>query len=109
MARNDLDSVEFIDGVGDPLQEPVAEPARVRSLPRRWLLLAGAAVLLAFGASADFLAGNVQRAPELVRRFGMEWGYRLAREPRRLSRRYVLEGPTAAVVMARNSFLAPRW
>jgi N-acetylglucosaminyldiphosphoundecaprenol N-acetyl-beta-D-mannosaminyltransferase len=96
--RADTDVV--VVGLGKPRQELWIERHGLRS---------GASVLLAFGASADFLAGVVPRAPELIRRFGMEWGYRLAHEPRRLSRRYALEGPTAALVMARNSFLAPRW
>lgn len=55
----------------------------------------GARVLLAFGASTDFLAGSVDRAPDWMREHGLEWSYRLAREPRRLSRRYLLQGPRA--------------
>jgi GT2 family glycosyltransferase len=51
--------------------------------------------LLAFGASADFLAGRVTRAPGWVSDSGMEWGWRLAQEPRRLSRRYLVDGPPA--------------
>ncbi len=52
-------------------------------------------VLLAFGASADFLAGKVDRAPEWVQERGLEWAYRLRKEPRRLARRYLVEGPPA--------------
>ncbi|CQD09129.1 teichoic acid biosynthesis protein [Mycolicibacterium conceptionense] len=55
----------------------------------------GAAVLAAFGAAADFLAGVVNRAPERYRRHGMEWMYRLNQEPRRLARRYLVQGPPA--------------
>ncbi|QZH62695.1 MULTISPECIES: WecB/TagA/CpsF family glycosyltransferase [Mycolicibacterium] len=55
----------------------------------------GAAVLAAFGAAADFLAGVVNRAPERYRRHGMEWLYRLNQEPRRLARRYLVQGPPA--------------
>ena len=55
----------------------------------------GARVALAFGAAADFLAGTVDRAPVRWRRFGMEWLYRLLHEPRRLWRRYLVEGPAA--------------
>lgn len=42
------------------------------------------------GALLDFTAGRVQRAPALIRRLKAEWIYRLALEPRRLWRRYVL-------------------
>jgi len=55
----------------------------------------GAGVLLAFGAVVDFLAGRVARAPRWVSAHGMEWAWRLALEPKRLSRRYLIDGPPA--------------
>lgn len=55
----------------------------------------GASVLLAFGASADFMAGKVSRAPDWVQSAGLEWAYRLSREPKRLARRYLIQGPPA--------------
>lgn len=55
--------------------------------------LSGARALLAFGASGDFLAGRVARAPDWMQKAGAEWLYRLYREPRRLARRYLIEGP----------------
>lgn len=50
---------------------------------------------LAFGVGAlfDFLAGAVPRAPRLVRQLRSEWLWRLALEPRRLFRRYVIGNP----------------
>ncbi len=48
-------------------------------------------VLFGIGALLDFLSGNVSRAPEWVRRWRMEWLYRLTREPRRLLKRYSLD------------------
>lgn len=45
---------------------------------------------LHFGASLDFYAGIVQRAPSVWRRFGLEWLYRLVKEPRRMWRRYLV-------------------
>lgn len=59
------------------------------------LLETGCRVGLAFGASTDFLGGTVPRAPTLLRRSGLEWLFRLLREPRRLWRRYLLQGPLA--------------
>jgi beta-1,4-glucosyltransferase len=50
-----------------------------------------APVLFGVGALLDFLSGNVPRAPDWVRRWRMEWLYRLTREPRRLLRRYSLD------------------
>jgi alpha-1,3-mannosyltransferase len=45
------------------------------------------------GALFDFLAGEVPRAPPWVQRWRLEWVYRLAQEPRRLARRYLLGNP----------------
>jgi N-acetylglucosaminyldiphosphoundecaprenol N-acetyl-beta-D-mannosaminyltransferase len=47
------------------------------------------AVLVGVGAAFDFLAGVRPRAPQPMRRAGLEWLYRLALEPRRLASRYV--------------------
>lgn len=47
----------------------------------------------AVGALFDFIAGEVQRAPLWVRSVRLEWMYRLAQEPGRLWRRYVLGNP----------------
>ncbi|NER00909.1 MAG: WecB/TagA/CpsF family glycosyltransferase [Cyanothece sp. SIO2G6] len=47
-------------------------------------------LFLAIGATIDFEAGNVQRAPKWVSDTGLEWMYRLLREPRRLWKRYIL-------------------
>jgi N-acetylglucosaminyldiphosphoundecaprenol N-acetyl-beta-D-mannosaminyltransferase len=49
----------------------------------------GVPVCLGVGATIDFLAGRVRRAPVWMRRCGMEWSYRLLQEPRRLFRRYL--------------------
>ncbi|EYT62884.1 MULTISPECIES: WecB/TagA/CpsF family glycosyltransferase [Curtobacterium] len=48
------------------------------------------AVVLAVGAAFNFVSGDVVEAPKLWRRTGLEWLYRLSREPRRLWRRYLL-------------------
>jgi len=48
------------------------------------------ATLVAVGAAFDFLAGLKPRAPRLLQRLGLEWAFRLASEPRRLWRRYLI-------------------
>lgn len=45
------------------------------------------------GAVFDFFAGTYQRAPEWYQQHGLEWLYRLVKEPRRMWRRYVLGNP----------------
>jgi exopolysaccharide biosynthesis WecB/TagA/CpsF family protein len=49
-----------------------------------------AALTLGVGALFDFLAGRVARAPEVVRKAHLEWIWRLAMEPRRMARRYLV-------------------
>ena len=46
----------------------------------------GARLLCGLGGSLDIFAGNVERAPEFWREHGLEWLYRLCREPRRIGR-----------------------
>jgi N-acetylglucosaminyldiphosphoundecaprenol N-acetyl-beta-D-mannosaminyltransferase len=45
-------------------------------------------VVIAAGATIDFLAGSVARAPVWMQRAGLEWAFRLLQEPRRLTHRY---------------------
>ena len=48
-------------------------------------------VSLAIGASIDFEAGNVNRAPKWMQRVGLEWFYRLCKEPKRMFKRYLID------------------
>lgn len=48
-------------------------------------------VALGIGASFDFVAGTVKRAPKLFRQIKMEWFWRVANEPRRLFKRYFID------------------
>jgi len=49
-----------------------------------------AALLIGVGAAFDFIAGTKRQAPRWMQRSGLEWAFRLAQEPRRLWRRYVI-------------------
>ncbi|MFJ5956270.1 WecB/TagA/CpsF family glycosyltransferase [Paenarthrobacter sp. NPDC092416] len=69
--------------------------------------LTGAKVLLAFGAVVDFLAGHIRRAPSWISSHGMEWAWRLMLEPRRLARRYLVDGPEAYLRLRQASGPAP--
>jgi N-acetylglucosaminyldiphosphoundecaprenol N-acetyl-beta-D-mannosaminyltransferase len=60
------------------------------------------AVLLGIGATLDFLAGQVRRAPSWISRFGLEWAFRLILEPRRLARRYLVNDPKFAAILLRT-------
>ncbi|WP_316015088.1 WecB/TagA/CpsF family glycosyltransferase [Roseobacter sp. HKCCA0434] len=67
-----------------------------------------ARLAMGVGALFDFEAGVVPRAPGSLRRAGLEWTWRLAVEPRRMFRRYVLGNPAFVWRAARNALRTPR-
>ncbi|MGH2730477.1 MAG: WecB/TagA/CpsF family glycosyltransferase [Actinomycetota bacterium] len=71
-------------GMGMPLQEQWLD---------RYLYQTGARLGVTVGAFYDFQAGEVPRAPGWMNRMGLEWVHRLAHEPRRLWRRYLIGNP----------------
>ena len=50
-------------------------------------------VAIGVGAAFAFIAGTVPRCPPWIGRMGFEWAYRLAKEPKKLWRRDLIEGP----------------
>lgn len=52
------------------------------------------------GAAFDFHSGRVRQAPRTIQRSGFEWLYRLATEPRRLARRYLVNNPRFLALLA---------
>jgi len=60
------------------------------------------AVALGVGASLAFIAGTLPRAPRWMARAGLEWAYRLGREPRRLWRRYLADAGGFLPIVARG-------
>ncbi len=71
--------------VGCPAQELIAR--QIGELGR------SSGIALCVGAAIDFLTGARTRAPLWVQKLSLEWAYRLAQEPRRLWRRYLVESP----------------
>lgn len=57
---------------------------------------------LCIGASLEFVIGEKSRAPRWMQYIGMEWAFRLASEPRRLWRRYLVDGPRIFAIWARQ-------
>jgi len=64
--------------------------------------------LIGVGAAFDFLAGNVKEAPQWMQRVGLEWLYRLLKEPRRLWRRYIWNNPAFVILLARQILTSRR-
>ena len=82
--------------LGSPKQERLIDALRGR-FPRIWWL--------GIGISFSFVAGMVKRAPPWVQRLGLEWVHRLAQEPRRLFRRYLIDGlPFAARLLVSSAW-----
>jgi N-acetylglucosaminyldiphosphoundecaprenol N-acetyl-beta-D-mannosaminyltransferase len=71
-------------GTGQPKQEQWMREMRPRLKPP---------LLVGVGAAFDFHAGLVPQAPPWMQRNGLEWSYRLYREPRRLWKRYARYNP----------------
>jgi N-acetylglucosaminyldiphosphoundecaprenol N-acetyl-beta-D-mannosaminyltransferase len=80
-------------GTGQPKQERWMQRMRPRL---------NTPLLVGVGAAFDFHAGLVPQAPRWMQRAGLEWIYRLAREPRRLWRRYARYNPRFVVAFARQ-------
>lgn len=80
-------------GTGQPKQEQWMHRMRPRLQ---------APLLIGVGAAFDFHAGLVRQAPPWMRRSGLEWAYRLRREPRRLWRRYARHNPRFVLAFARQ-------
>jgi N-acetylglucosaminyldiphosphoundecaprenol N-acetyl-beta-D-mannosaminyltransferase len=80
-------------GLGAPKQE-------------RWMAThidrLSARALIGVGAAFDFHAGTVAQAPLWMQRHGLEWTYRLAKEPRRLWRRYLRTNPAFVASIVRH-------
>jgi N-acetylglucosaminyldiphosphoundecaprenol N-acetyl-beta-D-mannosaminyltransferase len=70
-------------GLGFPKQEKLIGPLR-SEMPHTWFV--------GVGVSLSFLAGQQPRAPVALQRLGLEWVHRLFHEPRRLFRRYLVQG-----------------
>ncbi|MBB6430458.1 WecB/TagA/CpsF family glycosyltransferase [Algisphaera agarilytica] len=82
--------------LGSPKQERLIREIR-EVLPGAWWL--------GVGISLSFIAGEVKQAPVLIRKFGMEWMHRMLQEPKRLARRYLIDGIPFAFVLISSSVL----
>ncbi len=69
----------------------------------RFAAATGCGAAIGVGGSLDVFAGNVRRAPRLIQAAGLEWAYRLIREPRRWRRQLAL--PRFVVSAARETLL----
>jgi N-acetylglucosaminyldiphosphoundecaprenol N-acetyl-beta-D-mannosaminyltransferase len=67
--------------LGTPKQEILMHRWQKQGIPQ---------VMLGIGASLDFIAGKVKRSPRWMSEIGLEWLYRLSKDPKRLAKRYLI-------------------
>lgn len=72
-------------GVGCPKQEKWIDKHKAQ--------MPGVDIWMALGATIDFEAGNIKRAPMIWRKLYMEWFYRFLQEPKRMYKRYFIDDP----------------
>lgn len=92
-AKPDLVLVAF----GSPKQELWIHEHRAELAP---------SVAVACGAALDFAAGTARRAPAWLSEHGLEWAWRLSREPRRMWRRYLVNDPKFLFILG-SDLLGP--
>ncbi|MFH7028389.1 MAG: WecB/TagA/CpsF family glycosyltransferase [Heteroscytonema crispum UTEX LB 1556] len=61
-------------------------------------------IFMAVGATIDFEAGNVKRAPKWMSKIGLEWMFRLTTEPKRLWKRYLVDDVAFFVLILKQKF-----
>lgn len=91
-------SVVFV-GLGFPKQDRLIQELRTH-LPAAWFV--------SCGISFSFVSGEIGRAPRWVQKLGFEWVHRMAQEPQRLFRRYVVDGIPFLAVLGRASLAQRR-
>ena len=82
---NDSEATVVLVGVVCPKQEKWID-AHKAMMPR-------VDIWMALGATIDFEAGNIKRAPVIWRKLYMEWFYRFLQEPKRMYKRYFVDDP----------------
>ncbi|MEM9418253.1 MAG: WecB/TagA/CpsF family glycosyltransferase [Planctomycetota bacterium] len=82
--------------LGSPKQERLIREIR-GILPDAWWL--------GVGISLSFICGEVRRAPVWMQQIGLEWLHRMVQEPRRLAKRYLIDGIPFAFVLISSSIL----
>ncbi len=103
--EDELVSAEIDESGADIVWVGLSTPKQERWMAAHSARL-DAPVLIGVGAAFDIHAGTLRQAPPWLQRSGLEWAYRLCREPRRLWRRYLNNNPRFVLKILRRP---PRW
>jgi N-acetylglucosaminyldiphosphoundecaprenol N-acetyl-beta-D-mannosaminyltransferase len=105
----DRDPVAFASAVAFVRNNPARFVFFAVGSPRQEYLAAAIAAAgdatgtgLCIGASLEFLAGARRRAPRFMRLMGLEWLFRLAADPRRMVRRYLIDSPAVIALLLKQ-------
>ncbi|MBQ4407052.1 MAG: WecB/TagA/CpsF family glycosyltransferase [Bacteroidales bacterium] len=82
---NESNANVVLVGVGCPKQEKWIDVHKTQ--------MPNVNIWMALGATIDFEAGNVKRAPKIFQKLAMEWLYRFFQEPKRMFKRYFIDDP----------------
>ena len=82
---NESGATVVLVGVGCPKQEKWIDAHKTK--------MPGVDIWMALGATLDFEAGNIKRAPMIWQKLYMEWFYRFLQEPKRMYKRYFIDDP----------------
>ena len=91
----------------------LSTPKQERFMAQHMSILPEAKIFIGVGAAFDLLTGRVRQAPPSMQRVGLEWLFRLAQEPKRLARRYLVNNPlfivrAAAQLLGLRNYLPPK-
>ena len=96
-AMDEMPEFVFL-GIGFP-----KDPLLGRSIIDQWPAeLGDAPMVIAVGASLEFITGLKKRAPEVFQRLGIEWMHRVVSEPRRMIKRYFIRDARFLLILARH-------
>jgi len=93
---NSTDANVLVVGVGAPKQE-------------KWIYkyknqITNVKLFMALGATIDFEAGNVKRAPKIFQKLALEWFFRMCHEPKRLVKRYLIDDMSFFYYLLKQKF-----
>ena len=94
---------EINDAKPDILWVSMGVPREQRFIREHIDSLKNVGVIKTSGGLFDFLSARNRRAPNWMQRFGFEWAYRAAQEPKRLGPRYLLTNPQALKLLFTRS------
>ena len=90
--EQDALKAQLDEGKADILWCGLSTPKQERFIAANLALLP-VKLMVGVGAAFDLLSGNLSEAPDWMKKSGLQWFYRLIKEPRRLWRRYLFNNP----------------